>query len=152
MAATYVAFFWGFKYVPTQDGPVHLSTAVVLESLLAGEPLYADYYELDLSPAPYWAYHGVTASLLTVFPPLVAEKIFLSLYVVAFAAAAWYFTKAASGAPFPLAPSGFYGPDPPIAKPAAPRRPVAYYVERGRRTTVCRSSTCRIRWRATWSG
>lgn len=76
---------------------MHLSTAVVLKSLLAGEPLYADYYELDLSPSPYWAYHGVTASLLAAFRPLVAEKIFLSLYVIAFAAAAWYFTRAAAG-------------------------------------------------------
>ncbi len=97
VAATYVAFFWGFKYVPTQDGPVHLSTAVVLKSLLAGDSLYTDYYELNLTPAPYWAYHGVTVPLLAAFRPLVAEKIFLSLYVIAFAAAAWYFTKAVAG-------------------------------------------------------
>lgn len=35
--------------------------------------------------------------LLAAFRPLVAEKIFLTSYVVAFAAAAWYLTKAAAG-------------------------------------------------------
>lgn len=99
VAALYVAFFWGFKYVPTQDGPVHLSSAFVLESLVAGDSLCGDYYELHLSLAPYWAYHAATAPLLAAFRPLVAEKIFISLYLIAFAVAAWYFTKAAAGRP-----------------------------------------------------
>lgn len=42
------------------------------------------------------------APLLAVFRPLVAEKVLLSLYVIAFAAAAWYVTKAASGKPSAL--------------------------------------------------
>lgn len=40
--------------------------------------------------------------MLAAFAPLIAEKIFISLYVVAFAAAAWYFTKAAAGKPSAL--------------------------------------------------
>lgn len=40
--------------------------------------------------------------MLAAFRPLIAEKIFLSWYVIAFAVAAWYFTKAAAGKPSAL--------------------------------------------------
>jgi hypothetical protein len=92
-----VVFFWAFPCVPTQDGPAHLASAVVFKSLLAGGGPYRDYYELNLTLAPYWTYHAAMVPLLAAFGPLAAEKIFLSLYLIAFAAAAWYFTKAAAG-------------------------------------------------------
>jgi hypothetical protein len=92
-----VGFFWAFQCVPTQDGPAHLALAVVFKSLLAGDCPYRGYYELNLTLAPYWTYHAVMVPLLSAFRPLAAEKIFLSWYLIAFAAAAWYFTKAAAG-------------------------------------------------------
>ncbi|NIT37128.1 MAG: hypothetical protein GTN49_11635 [candidate division Zixibacteria bacterium] len=55
-----------------------------------------------MTAAPYWAYHAAMAPLLAAFRPLVAEKIFLSWYVIAFAVAAWYFTKAGAGKPSAL--------------------------------------------------
>ncbi len=90
-------FFWAFKYIPTQDGPGHLSSAYVFRSLLAGGSPYGDFYCLDWTLVPYWTYHAVMAPLLAAFRPLIAEKIFLSWYVVAFAAAAWCLTKAVAG-------------------------------------------------------
>jgi hypothetical protein len=100
--AAYGSLFWAFDYVPTQDGPAHLSSAVVFASLLGGDSPYAGFYELRLSPAPYWAYHAFMVPALALWKPLTAEKIFLSLYVVAFAVAGWRLTKAAVGKPSAL--------------------------------------------------
>ncbi len=97
VTAAYVAFFWAFQCVPTQDGPAHLASAVVFKSLLAGDGPYRGYYELNLTLAPYWTYHAAMVPLLAAFRPLAAERVFLSLYLIAFAAAAWYFTKAGAG-------------------------------------------------------
>jgi hypothetical protein len=93
----YGGFWCAFTYVPTQDGPAHLSSAVVFNSLLAGDAAFAGKYDLNLTAAPYWTYHAVMAPLLAAFRPLVAEKIFLFLYVALFAAAGWFATRAAAG-------------------------------------------------------
>jgi len=95
--AAYAALFAAFKFIPTQDGPAHLASAVVFQSLLAGGSPYAGFYQLNITAAPYWTYHLLMMPLLAAFPPLIAEKVFLVGYVVAFAAAAWYVTKAAAG-------------------------------------------------------
>ena len=97
VVAAYISFFWAFKYIPTQDGPANLSSAVVFTSLLGGHSPYTDFYELRWRPSPYWAYHAFMAPVLAVCRPLAAEKIFVSLYLVVFALAGWCITKAAAG-------------------------------------------------------
>jgi len=93
---------WLFRYVPTQDGPGHLSSAFVFKELILGNPVFGKYYALNWTLAPYWAYHVVMTPLLFAFRPLVAEKVFLTLYVAAFAAAGWRLTRLAAGRPSPF--------------------------------------------------
>ncbi len=74
--------FWAFRYFPSQDGPSHLHNALVLANY-GRELIYRQYYAR--TPFPF-AGNVVTQLLLIwlikVMPPLVAEKLLLSLYVV----------------------------------------------------------------------
>lgn len=92
----YVALVWTVRYVPTQDGPSHLANAAALRDILlpGDQGLEADYY-VQRRPVPNWAYYAVVAPLAAVVPPLVAEKLFLSAYVLAFAFAFYKLARAA---------------------------------------------------------
>jgi hypothetical protein len=96
LAALYVALIWAVRYVPTQDGPSHLANAAALRDiLLPGDQGWEANYYVQPRPVPNWAYYAVVAPLMIFLPPLVAEKIFLSAYVVAFAFAFYKLTRAA---------------------------------------------------------
>jgi hypothetical protein len=96
LAAAYVILFWGFDYVPTQDGPSHLANAAALrDALLPGDQGLEAAYCVQHRPLPNWTYYAVVAPLMTFLPPLVAEKIFLSAYVIAFAFAIYKLARVA---------------------------------------------------------
>jgi hypothetical protein len=79
---------WLFPVFPSQDGPSHVANASLLLDLLRGGPGAAHgLYELNLEPFPNWFTHAGLAALLTVLSPVVAEKAFLSAFVVLFALA-----------------------------------------------------------------
>jgi hypothetical protein len=95
-AVLYVALVWTGHYVPTQDGPSHLANAAALRDvLLPGDQGFEAAYSVQSRPLPNWAYYAVVAPLMTFLPPLVAEKIFLSAYVIAFALAIYKLARAA---------------------------------------------------------
>lgn len=95
-AVLYVALVWAGRYVPTQDGPSHLANAAALRDvLLPGEQGLEAAYYVQHRPLPNWTYYAVVAPLMTFLPPLVAEKIFLSAYVIAFALAIYKLARAA---------------------------------------------------------
>lgn len=78
----------------THDGPCHTYNAAILHDLLAGkETLLAEMHRINVFPEPNLSGHYLMALLMFVFPPLVAEKILLCLYVVLFAAGCRYFLK-----------------------------------------------------------
>src|SRR4051812_11197543 len=85
---------WGYRYLPTQDGPSHLYNARVLNELLWGNPRYEAYYEVRAEPIPNWTSHIALAALYSIAPPLVAEKILVSIYMLGFAATLRYFLGA----------------------------------------------------------
>jgi hypothetical protein len=73
---------WAFQYFPSLDGPSHLHNASVLAHY-DQELVYRQYYLLDPFPlAGNMLTHFVLAAFLTFMPPLLAEKLLLSLYVV----------------------------------------------------------------------
>jgi hypothetical protein len=91
LAVLYVLPFWVVHRVPTTDGPCHTYNAwVLLHHGDARYPLFARYYEVNGKPYPNWIGHGGMALLMTAVPPAVAEKLFVSGYVLAFLAGAWY--------------------------------------------------------------
>jgi hypothetical protein len=90
--------------VPTADGPSHLANAIVIKDYRdADATTLREYYVLSGRPSPNLLYHLSLVGLLYAFPPLIAEKVLLSLYVVLFAAAFRYLVVAVSGKPGPAA-------------------------------------------------
>ncbi|MFN0152304.1 MAG: hypothetical protein ACKVU1_16490 [bacterium] len=84
----HVALIWWPARFPTQDGPAHLHNADALLRISDPEsPAFGEYYEVNATPSPNWLGHATLAFLLTMFSPVVAEKVFLSTYVIAFALA-----------------------------------------------------------------
>jgi hypothetical protein len=87
----YLVPIWSVGHVPTTDGPSHLYNAWVIVHLHDPHyPLFAHYYELDLSPIPNWFCYAALAGLLQVMPPLLVEKVFLSAMIVLLLSAVWY--------------------------------------------------------------
>jgi len=93
LALLYLVPFWIVHYLPTVDGPCHTYNAWIL--LHYGDsreyPLFRQYYEINAEPYPNWIGHGIMVLLMLVAPPLVAEKVLVSLYALAFLGGLWYF-------------------------------------------------------------
>jgi len=104
LVCLYIAPLWAFRYVPTADGPSHLANAVVIKDYRdpAAKSL-REYYVISRRPSPNLLYHLSLVGSLYVFPPLIAEKVLLSLYVLLFAAAFRYLVVAVAGRPGPAA-------------------------------------------------
>lgn len=84
VAFTLVAPLWLFPRFPSQDGPSHVYNArLALLLLRTGSDVLHDFFEWNLDPFPNWFSHASLAALLTVLPPLWAEKLLLTAYVVA---------------------------------------------------------------------
>jgi hypothetical protein len=78
---------WLNTYFVTGDGPCHLYNAKVLLDYTQPElrAFYDQYYYLNTHTNPNWLGHLVLAALLAVLPAFLAEKIFLTAYVIGYA-------------------------------------------------------------------
>jgi hypothetical protein len=83
-----------FTYLPTQDGPCHLENAFMLSHYSDADRTYQRYYEINSDPVPNWFSHLVLASLMTFVPPLIAEKILITVYIILFVCAIYYLLNA----------------------------------------------------------
>jgi hypothetical protein len=72
---------WAFKYFPSQDGPAHINNANIIREYHS-RMVFSEYYILNKAPIPNWFGHLVMAGLMVLMPPLVAEKLLLSGYVI----------------------------------------------------------------------
>jgi hypothetical protein len=85
MVLLLLAPVWIFKYVPTSDGPCHLYNAICLRDYLRPDrEAIRSFFALNLHPFPNWGASLLLTGLCCIFPPFVAEKVFLSLYLVGF--------------------------------------------------------------------
>ena len=83
---------WGFKYFPTQDGPSHIYNSYVLKEYHNHENYrLREVYELNPAIVPNWTSHVLLLLLLYVFPPLVCEKIVLTLCIGLLPLSLFYF-------------------------------------------------------------
>lgn len=89
----YLVPVWTVHYLPTVDGPCHTYNAWVIRSY-GDVPLFQKYYEVNTRPYPNWTGHAVMALLMFVVPPLVAEKLLVTLYIVLFLSGVWYLSGA----------------------------------------------------------
>ena len=86
---------WVFKYFPTQDGPAHVYNSYVLSAFHDEDStLLREYYELNLALFPNWLAHICMSLLMNIFPPLIAEKILLSVIISLFPLSLFYFLGA----------------------------------------------------------
>lgn len=83
MVVLQLATVWSFRFFPSQDGPAHVDSAHIISAYLSGDNARLDaFYDLRVEPLPNQLGHMVMAVLMLVLPPLVAEKILLSVYIV----------------------------------------------------------------------
>src|SRR5437764_5363253 len=74
---------WSVKYFPSTDGGAHVASAdVLLKYLGSGSAAYREYFELTKLPVPNSGGHFALAALMLLFSPAVAEKVFVSLYLL----------------------------------------------------------------------
>ena len=102
LIVVYLLPIWLFPYFPTQDGVSHVYNSQILTEYNNSEYQFRDYYEINWYPFPNWLSHFSLAVLMFVFPSLIAEKIFLSLYVILFPLAIHYFLNAVQRGRYPL--------------------------------------------------
>lgn len=91
-----LAPLWSVRYLPLGDGPAHVYNAWILHELVSGDapPHIAAHYRIDWRPHPNWTGHAVMALLMFAVPPLVAEKLLLTLILATLFAGAWLLVTA----------------------------------------------------------
>lgn len=86
---------WVFKFVPTQDGINHVYNASILKDYHKPENhKLREVFQLNLKFFPNWTSHALLALLMYVFPPLICEKILISLCIVLLPISLFYFLDA----------------------------------------------------------
>ena len=73
-----------FRYIPTQDGPAHLYNSHILREYLNPDYSFQQFYRLRATLFPNWIAHALLSVFMFLFPPLIAEKVVISLYVILF--------------------------------------------------------------------
>jgi len=90
---------WLPVYFVTGDGPCHVYNARVLHDLWSGKntAFYTHFYNAVYKPNPNWLSTAVMAALMCIVNGVIAEKIFLSLYVLLFAGGFYLLLRKLSG-------------------------------------------------------
>lgn len=99
LLALHVLPLCGGYYFPTADGPTHLYNAWLWKAMLLqpGHPAH-QVVAFNPNPEPNYLSHLLLASLLTLAPPWLAEKLLLLLYVVGLPLALRYALRSAGQA------------------------------------------------------
>ena len=83
---------WIFAYFPTQDGASHIYNSYVLKEYHKHENYrLREVYELRLTLFPNWTSHAFLALLMYVFPPIICEKILISICIGLLPLSLFYF-------------------------------------------------------------
>ncbi|MBI1929428.1 hypothetical protein HYR99_34935, partial [Candidatus Poribacteria bacterium] len=86
---------WGFTFIPTQDGLSHVYNAYILKEWKNPEfTKFHEVYNLNLTLFPNWTNFAFFIPALYIFPPLIAEKIYVTLCVLLFPLSFYYLLNA----------------------------------------------------------
>jgi hypothetical protein len=86
---------WIFAYFPSQDGASHVYNGLVLKEYGQHENYkIRDAWHLNITIFPNWLSHIMLAAFLYVFPPVISEKVFLSIAIGMVPIAFFYFLNA----------------------------------------------------------
>ena len=86
---------WTLSWFPSQDGPAHLAIANILREY--GEPegqVLREYFAVDPGALTNWFVYFLLAHVLRFLPMALAEKVFLSAYVILFPLSVRYAVRA----------------------------------------------------------
>ena len=85
---------WFFRYFPSQDGMNHVYNAYLLKEY-HNPALYKtrEIFQLNLTLFPNWMSHVIMAGLMFIVPPLIAEKILLTLCIAIVPLSLLYFLR-----------------------------------------------------------
>ncbi len=74
---------WRHPYFASTDGPSHVYNATAIARYFSAEcSVYREYYAFNPFPVPNWIGHAAMALFSTIARPAVAEKLFLTIYVI----------------------------------------------------------------------
>ena len=98
----HIGLIWLLPYVPTQDGPSHIYNLVILHDLLNGGKEWGNFFVYQLRAVPNLGFTLLAYPMLNFFPPLVVERIFLSLYIVLMSVSVPFFLRTFEKPAFPV--------------------------------------------------
>ncbi|MCF8224447.1 MAG: hypothetical protein K9J30_01070 [Bacteroidales bacterium] len=84
---------WLTRYVPSLDGPQHLYNANVLAEMISGNEFIRSFFRVNDVIVGYWTGHFFLAFFKIFLPAWLAEKFFLSAYVIAMVFSFRYFVS-----------------------------------------------------------
>jgi hypothetical protein len=83
LIAVQLAPIWTLSYFPSQDGPAHLAIANILREYGGpGGQVLREYFVLEPGAITNWFVYFLLAHVLRFLPLVLAEKVFLSAYVI----------------------------------------------------------------------
>ena len=86
---------WIFAYFPSQDGASHIYNGLMLNEYGKHENYkLRDAWELNITVFPNWLSHIMLAAFLYVFPPVISEKVLLTIAIGMVPFAFFYFLNA----------------------------------------------------------
>jgi hypothetical protein len=97
----HIALIWWLPVFPTQDGPTHIYSTLILRDLLGGGTLYGKFFDLQLAFVPNLGATVPLYALLAVLPPVLADKAFVTIVFVLIAAVTPRLARLAGGEPYP---------------------------------------------------
>ena len=105
LAVLHLVPLWSVRWLPTVDGPCHLYNASIFRELVAGSANEAirTMYDVDWRPHPNWAGTAFMAAAISIVPPVVAEKLFVTVILLTLLASAWLLGKRHAFLVFPFA-------------------------------------------------
>ncbi len=81
LLCSHMGLVWLLPYFPTQDGPSHVYNLVILKDLLNGGREWGNYFTYTLNAVPNLGFNLLSYPMLHFFPPLIVEKLFVSIYI-----------------------------------------------------------------------
>jgi len=98
----HIGLIWLLPYSPTQDGPSHIYNLVILKDLLNGSKEWGHYYTYQLSAVPNLGFHLLAYPMLQFFSPFIAEKLFISSYIILLGSSVPFFLHTFNKTSFPF--------------------------------------------------
>ncbi|MDQ1316965.1 MAG: hypothetical protein QG588_614, partial [Candidatus Poribacteria bacterium] len=98
----YVLPIWVFKYFPSQDGPCHIYNSFILRHYNDPNYRFDQFYDINKRLIPNWTSHALMMLLMYIVPPLIAEKILLTVFIILMAVGILYLLNAVGKDKTPL--------------------------------------------------